>query len=133
METRFEQGNMLQLRHGAYSTILLSERAAVIADELWSVLPSKSPAFAAAVATAAMAAARLERAMTALDSAGPLDLERLDRRAQTWLRTFMGALAQLGLTPASAAKLRLHVVVGDSAKAALEAHLEAHYGGGAAE
>ena len=105
----FEPGHNLSVTHGSYSLLLLRGRAEEVAKGLRNAMAEGyEPRFEAAVAGAAMVAARLERAMEALAAAGnPVDLARLDQDSRGWMRLWFSALGQLGLTPAAASRLRL--------------------------
>ena len=107
----FEPGNTVSTRHGSYATLQLRPRAEELAATLRDAMSDNYEArYEGAVAGAAMVGARLERAMAALEAAGdPKELSRLDADAHRWTRTWFVALAALGLTPASAARLGLDV------------------------
>jgi|SRR5579862_1957852 len=105
----FEVGHELSVRHGAYGLVLLRPRAAELAVGLRDAMGATyAPRYEPAVAGVAMVAARLERAMAALDDASaPGELARLEKDARAWMGLWLNGLGALGLTPASAARLQL--------------------------
>jgi hypothetical protein len=114
--------------HGAYSVVHLQPRAEELAQSLRVALAENhEPRFEGAIAGAAMVGARLERAMAALEDAGPSEFVRLDADARGWMRLWFGALAALGLTPASAARLGVHVAQARH-EDELRRHIEDKYG-----
>lgn len=100
----FEPGHTLSTKHGAYATLQLKPRAQEIAGWLAEQMgDSFEPKFSAAIEAAALAAARVERALAHLDDHDEATIEeqfsRLDDRARGWLRLYLATLERLGLTP----------------------------------
>jgi hypothetical protein len=100
----FEPGNTVAVRHGAYATLQLRPRAQEIAGWLAEQMADAfDPKFSAAIEAAALAAARVERALGHLDEHDETTIEekfsRLDDRARGWLKLYLGTLERLGLTP----------------------------------
>jgi hypothetical protein len=104
----FQPGHTLSLKHGAYATLHLRPRAGDIAARLRDALgDSFEEKHAPAIEAAAMAGARVERAMAVLladvESADELTHEeaiaRLSQDARGWLRQYVEILDRLGLTP----------------------------------
>jgi hypothetical protein len=92
------------VRHGAYATLQLKPRAQEIAGWLAEQMGDAFDAkFSAAIEAAALAAARVERALAHLDDHDEETIEekfsRLDDRARGWLRLYISTLERLGLTP----------------------------------
>lgn len=144
---RFEPGNDLGLRHGAYvSPVKLAARAQEIADVIRPSLPVYSSAFEATLCSYAIVLVRIERASAACDAveaaadeagarpaglylgkaAEPLSRLRADLRA--WIGLSLKLAGELGLTPAGAARLARDVGAGLSAQEALRRHLVERYG-----
>lgn len=99
-----EPGNTLALKHGSYATLQLAPRAAEIAatirerkGDAWS------DEFAPAAETAALALARVERALGFLLELDEETIEeqyaRLDDRAKGWVRLALQNLEALAMTP----------------------------------
>jgi hypothetical protein len=120
----FQPGHELSLRHGAYSTIRLSARAAELRDELVAVMPIYSPADEPTVRLLALALARCEAATAALDEADEMTegkplapylienagaLARLREDLRSWLSTSAKLANSLGLSPLSRSRLGLNV------------------------
>jgi hypothetical protein len=105
----FEPGNGIAIRHGSYATLALRPRAAEIADGLLTAMgDAYEDRYLPAIETAALAGARLERAMGVLLAGSSADKDtleeeekrlRLSRDARGWLRSYLAALERLGLTP----------------------------------
>jgi hypothetical protein len=98
----FEPGNAVSVRHGAYATLQLNPRAQEIAGWLGEQMGDAfDPKFSAAIETAALAFARVERAMGPLLELSEDEIEerhsRLDDRARGWLRLGLQTLEALGL------------------------------------
>jgi len=108
----FEPGNEVALKHGSYvSPLRLTSRVGEIAEALLENMPHRSPVFAAMVQAAALAGARLERAIAALEDAKPGELARLEQDARGWHRSWVSALNALGLTPLSASRMGLNIAL----------------------
>jgi hypothetical protein len=107
----------------------LQPRAEELAQSLRVALDENYESrFEGAIAGAAMVGARLEWAMAALEDAGPSDFARLDADARGWMRLWFTALAALGLTPASSARLGVEVAHARH-EDRLADHLRERYGG----
>jgi hypothetical protein len=92
------------MTHGAYATLQLKPRAQEIAGWLREQMgDSFEPKFSAAIEVAALAAARVERALGHLDEHDEATIEeqfsRLDDRARGWIKLYLATLERLGLTP----------------------------------
>jgi hypothetical protein len=120
----FAPANQHATRHGAYSTIQLSVRAAELRDELVEVMPVYSPADEPTVRLLALALARCEAATAALDAADAMTegkplapylienagaLARLREDLRSWLSTSAKLANALGLSPLSRSRLGLNV------------------------
>jgi hypothetical protein len=116
----FDEANTASLRHGAYSTVQIGPRATELAAEITDSMPLYSPADTPAVRLLAVALARVERAVAALDEVddalgdrklaafmadGQDRLDRLRRDLRSWIGVSAKLMADLGLTPASRVRL----------------------------
>lgn len=145
----FEPGNTVAVTHGAYvSPVRLSERAQEIADLIRPTLPVGGPQVEPVLASYAIVLVRIERASAAMDAveeaadeagarpaglylgkaAEPLARLRADLRS--WIGLSLKLAAELGLTPAGAARLMRDAGAGraSAAQAALREHITANYG-----
>ncbi len=99
----FEPGHTLSVRHGAYATLYLRPRVEEIAIRLREALgESFDDRFTPAIEAAALAAARVERALGHVLSPDVSEEElglKLDENARAWLRLYVQTLEALGLTP----------------------------------
>jgi hypothetical protein len=98
----FEPGNSAAVKHGSYAVLKLKPRAQQIAESLRSAMgDGYDRKFAPAIETAALAFARVERAMGPLLELSEDEIEersaRLDDRARGWLRLGLQTLEALGL------------------------------------
>lgn len=124
--TGFTEGNDLAVRHGAYSSLALQpraeEHAAALREDMGDLY---DPRFEGVISTTAGAGVQYERALAALETATSSDLRWLREDARAWARLYLHGLAELGLTPTSAARLGLTLVqTGDE----LQRYLAAKYG-----
>jgi hypothetical protein len=135
-----QPGNTLSMRHGSYSTVWLSKRAAQVAAEVRDVMPVYEPADEPVVRLLALALARVEAAAKAIDrldseTAGreigaymlPEPGMRLRQDLRGWMHTAAKLAAELGLTPVSRGRLGVSVAMIQSERARQE--LLAKYGG----
>lgn len=134
LETRFDQGNTLSLRHGAYSAMQLAPRAEELADVLRASMGlAYNERFEIAIRSAAAVGARFERAMLLLtdsDGGNMVVSERLERDARNWAGKWAGWLDRLGLTPLAASRQGLNLALGhDAAQRALDRHIDQNYPG----
>jgi hypothetical protein len=135
----FSPGHALSERHRSYvSELKLSndERVAELASSIAETQPVSHPADAGAIWRLALVYRRLELSAAALDDADaslaqrPLAayrdgvgfLERLRRDHRAWLREAGGIEAELARTPASRARLGLHLALGRRALTVVELH-----------
>jgi hypothetical protein len=135
----FEPGNTLAERHGAYAAELrLSTHARVeeLASAIRATQPVSHPADEGAVQRLALVYRRIELSAAALDEVdaalaekplaayrdGVLILERLRVDHARWLREAGRIEAELARTPASRAKLGLHLALGRRALTVVELH-----------
>lgn len=99
----FAEGHTLSHRHGAYATLYLSPRVEEIAIRLREAVgESFDDRFTPAIEAAALAAARVERALGYVLSPDVSEEEladKLDTNARAWLRLYVQTLEALGLTP----------------------------------
>lgn len=158
---RIAVGNSNAVRHGSYALLQLRGRADDLAQGLRDMMVAEDlwrPSFVPTVEAAAVVLARLERAERALaelderlevENAHPLAgylgkpetreaLGRLRQDAKGWANTARGYLADLGLNPASLARIARDTGVGRAARAQaalrdLGDHLEREYGADGAE
>jgi hypothetical protein len=138
----FERGNISARTHGAYgSELRLSEdeRTSLLVGEIWETQPVAHAADAGAVWRLALVYRRLELSAAALDSAdaefagkplaayreGVEFLDRLRADHSRWLREAGRIEAELARTPASRAKLGLHLALGERAATLTELHHQA--------
>jgi hypothetical protein len=120
----FQASNQLSRRHGGYSLVGISERAAEIADQVRPTLPAYSEADEPTLQLFSTTLARIERANRALDQVdeqagekvvGPYLVEdatklmRLREDLRAWIGLARRLANDLGLTPTSRAKLGLDV------------------------
>jgi hypothetical protein len=121
-------GALARQTHGAYSVVQIEGRAGEVAEALTDALVAEGlyrPAFAPAVSACAVVLVRLERAHAALDQVdermeaeggGPLaaylgtigegdPLSKLRQDAARWANVARAHMADLGLTPASLARI----------------------------
>lgn len=130
------------VRHGAYSLIKLTPRAAEIRSELEERLPLRSDADAVTVDLLAATLAQLERALLVLGAAqtdetqaikdgkkvsreAHAQLGRLSQDARGWLARAERLLQELGMTPHSRVRLGLEVVAQQTAVERLHDYLVA--------
>ena len=111
------------LKHGAYSTVAISPRAAELADLIRETAPLYEPCDEPALRSLAIILARVERAESALqkadavldsEDAGPLaaydeTFSRLQADLRRWLVAAEKYFAAFGLTPGSRARLGVDV------------------------
>jgi hypothetical protein len=138
---RFEPGNDASRRHGSYAkeaTLSRDPRVVELADWIRGTQPVVHAADEGAITRLALVYRRLELSAAALDQADrqlaghPLAhynddagfLERLREDHARWLRTAGAIEAELGRTPASRAKLGLHVAMTRRALTIVELHEE---------
>lgn len=120
----FRPGHELSLKHGCYaSTMRLGDRARELANEIREVVPARSDADEVAIRALSIVLTRIERAAAVEEPSA-----RLEADLRGWLRLLRSYLGDLGLTPASRARLRLDALLGDRARQQLDAHLDANYG-----
>jgi hypothetical protein len=137
MPKSFARGNQLAtvhaVTHGAYvSPVRLSPRADELADEIRPYLPAQSPGYEPALACYCLILCRVERAAQGVYAHpdGDQQSTRLLNDLRKWLMASLRYASELGLTPASQARLFRDSGIGRSAtaSAALREHLEANYG-----
>jgi hypothetical protein len=139
---QFAEGNELQLRHGAYADVRLSHdpRIAELAEQIRSTQPVSHPADSGAIMRLAITYRRCELASAAIDR---VDRELSDpatayavTEASSWLPTLRDDLArwlreagkieaELARTPASRARVGLHVAT--AARALTAADMRERY------
>ncbi len=97
----FQPGHTLSTKHGAYAVLQLRPRAEEIATRIAASMGEAfEEKYVAAVEGAALAAARVERAMgVLLEEADDEKILRLSQDAKGWLRLYLDTLERLGLTP----------------------------------
>lgn len=100
----FEPGHEISMKHGSYAVVQLAPRAAEIADAIRERKGDAwSDEYAPAAETAALALARVERALGFLLELDEETIEaqfsRLDDRAKGWVRLALQNLEALGMTP----------------------------------
>lgn len=131
----FEPGHTAAVKHGAFSPRLVGPIAVEIAEELEALVagtPAEGPSFAAARSTLALRLARLRRVVDWIEQhhgGMPLTAEG-DVLPAARLEAELAAavdksLAELGLTPSSAARLGVDLMRGSSLAAEVEAALAA--------
>jgi hypothetical protein len=138
-----QPGHDLSVQHGAYvSPLKLGERTQEIADSVRPYLPTYSPAVEPTLGSYALCLVRIERGAAALEEVeletelgveykrkGEDDLLfnlRSDVRA--WIRLAAKLAAELGITPASSARIMRDVGVGVQAAAQHRVMLERYRG-----
>lgn len=125
----FEKGNTAAATHNSYAIVKLRARAAEIEAYYERHVPGDE--FAGARARQAMITAQIEKAEVAVANAQSGELERLREDLRRWYVLAWRGDSELGLTPASAARLRRDLGVGaDAAGRAVERHLRETYGDG---
>jgi len=135
----FAKDNAVALKHGSYvSPLRLSARAAEIADAVRPLLPAASPAYETTLHAYSLLLARVEKAAAGLeemeaDPARQEAAERLLKDLRLWLLAGLRFGSELGLTPASTARIWKDSGVGKAARASaalreLDLHLESRYG-----
>lgn len=122
----FQSGHELATKHGAYSIVKVSERAAELAADLGPLVPGYCSSDEPAVRLLAIMLARVERAEAALEEAGPADLQRLRQDALGWANASRRMMNDLGMTPTARARMGLDVARAKGA--ALAAHVADRYG-----
>ncbi len=138
----FEPGVPTLVKHGAYfDTIRLGERPAEIADAVRPFVPGYGPGVEPTLQLYGVVLNRIERGSSGLDAAeeafdpanppkghedGVVLKLRNDLRA--WIRLSVSLATELGLTPASAARIMKDVGIGAHAAAQHEALLEKYRG-----
>lgn len=148
-EHAFQPGNTVALKHGARSVVQIQGRAAEVAEEIVEALRAEDlfrPMFAPTVQVCSVALVRVERAVAAIaqvDDAAetPLDsfageraatVERLRNDLRLWTNTALRCLAELGMTPASLARIARDSGVARATRTQaalrdLQAHLDAEH------
>jgi hypothetical protein len=139
----FPRGNLLQMTHGAGVGLMhLAPRADEIANTIRAILPLYSEADEPVVRLLAISQARIERAVAALDKiddqlgddplsaylgpdAAVKTLQRLREDCRGWINTSKRLASELGMTPASRAKLGLDVALTRRALSLVELTAEA--------
>jgi phage terminase small subunit len=129
--TSFKPGNQVGMRHGANGVIALQPRAAELADGLREVVPTYCASDEYMVRSLALVLARIERATAWLDehdifSDKSGNMQPVLRMLSTWENTAARLCDQLGLSPASRARLGLDL---SRTNEALRQHLDENYGG----
>jgi hypothetical protein len=139
----FTPGHDLAVQHGAYvSPLKLSERSQEIADSVRPYLPAYTPAMEPTLGSYALCLTRIERGAAALEEVeletelgreykrkGEDDLLwnlRSDVRA--WIRLAAKLAAELGITPASSARIMRDAGIGAQAAAQHRVMLERYRG-----
>jgi hypothetical protein len=139
---RFQPGHDLSTRHGAYSLVCITAdpRVAELAEQITGSQPVSHPADAGAVQRLAVVYVRIERALAAIgradevaasDPAGAYRLKRnqwMDRLRHDlamWIRVAGSIEAELARTPASRAKLGLHLASAQRQLTVVELHEQA--------
>lgn len=108
----FEPGNEVAVKHGAYATVKLGPRVDELADAIRDDVPTYRPADEIMLQLLALCLARLEAAREAVDSAtSPADVERLLRDMRAWVGKCRQILNDLGMSPASRARLGVDVTM----------------------
>ncbi len=128
-------GNLIAVKHGAFSARLVGPIADAIAAELAEIVagtPAAAPSFAAARSTLALRLARLRRVITYIEDRHgglPLDADGevlpAARLEAELLAGVDKSLDALGLTPSAAARLGVDLLRGSSLAAEVEAALSA--------
>jgi hypothetical protein len=107
----FQAGNEVAVKHGAYATSAISERAAQLADDVRAVMPLSSPADEFVVRALGIVLARVEaadRALAEADERGTTgDLLSLRQDLRRWLALELRYAEALGLAPLARVKLGL--------------------------
>jgi hypothetical protein len=126
----FERGNTVAVKHGAHSLQRLGPRVDELAAVIRDLVPTYGPADEIAVRQLALALSRIEAAASALEEAAPGAAPSLETAVRGWSHLVERQLAALGMNPASRARLRLDLMLGESAaQRALEHHIDANYSG----
>jgi hypothetical protein len=131
VQRTFEKGNTAGEKYGAYSNSLeFGERAEQIVEELRPTLPLYHPADEPALALLGATMTRVERATRAINEVDAAlgekglnaylgaNADRLDRLRQDlrgWIGTTVRLMQELGMTPASRARLGLDIALAERA------------------
>ena len=116
----FEAGNVVALRHGAYSEQAIAERAKDVHARLLEIVPwCNEPQYAPSVSRYLEATAREQLAHEALTTGAAKLSPRLLEAATSAARLSWVMADQLGLTPAGHAKLKLLAAGAIDAEASL--------------
>ncbi len=122
---RFLPGHTASVSHGAYAVIHLGPRVEALADELRPSVPAYAASDEVALRLLALALSRLEATSAALANAGPEAMQRLRSDERSWANSARNTLADLGMTPASRARLGLDLHRSASLAGEIEAALDA--------
>ncbi len=121
----FEPGHQINVTHGARAIVKLGPRVAKLADNLRPSVPAYAPSDEVALRLLCLALARLEATAIALAAAGPDEHQRLRADERGWANSARNALSDLGMTPASRARLGLDLHRSASLAGEIEAALDA--------
>lgn len=128
----FQEGNEVCVTHGAYvAPERLGERVHEIAAAVRPFVPGYSPVHEVLVTGYAVALVRVERASAALAAVEDVASDRhqkLEKNLRLWLSTVIRFAAELGLSPASAARITRDMGIGVQAAAAHAQFLERYRG-----
>lgn len=125
LETRFQPGHELSLRHGAYSMLRLSPRVDELAETVRDLVPAYRPADDVAVQLLAVALARIEAAWSAIDGASPEDVKSLEEMLRGWVNSAARQADKLAMTPTARGRLGLDVAQTRRALTLTDLHAEA--------
>ncbi len=122
---RFLPGHTASVTHGARAIVKLGPRVEALADNLRPSVPAYAPSDEVALRLLCLALARLEATAIALAAAGPDEHQRLRADERGWANSARNALSDLGMTPASRARLGLDLHRSASLAGEIEAALAA--------
>ena len=110
---RFEPGNEVGLRHGAYaSPVKLEGRVSELAPQLADLVPAYREADGPAVQLLAVTLTRIERAAATVEAdenGDEVASQRLRDDLRKWVGTSVRLLDALGMTPTARARLGLDI------------------------
>lgn len=108
---RLSVGNASRLQHGAYATVKLGPRVEEIADAVRDDVPTYRPADEIMLRLLALCLARLEAAEEAVVASKPDEVARLIADMRSWVGKCRQILNDLGMSPASRARLGVDVTM----------------------
>lgn len=122
----FERDNTAALKSGAYvATWRLSEEVEEKSAWLREIAPVFTPADEPVVTLFAVTLCRIEKATVALDDADAASLETLRRDLRSWIGLARRLASDLGMTPASRARLGLDLALTQRALTVVDLHAAA--------